>query len=147
MALAETLQADLNAAMKAHDKARVDVLRMLRAKLQEADIAAGKALDEAASLEVIGRYAKQVRESIESFETGGRDDLLEKARAELVIVEGYLPQQLTADEVRAIVQGAISESGASSMKEMGKVMSLVMPQVKGRADGKLVNQLVKELLG
>ena len=147
MRLDEQFQLDLNTALKARDKTRVDVLRMLRSKLQGAEIAASKPLDDSQCLEVVNRYAKQVRESIDSFVSGGRDDLLQQARAELTIVESYLPAQLGDDELRDIVKQAIATSGASSAKEMGKVMSLVMPQTKGRADGKKINQLVKELLG
>lgn len=147
MRLDEHFQLDLNTALKARDKTRVDVLRMLRSKLQGAEIAASKPLDDAQCLDVVSRYAKQVREAMDSFVSGGRDDLLQQARAELAIVESYLPAQLSDDELRDIVKQAIATSGASSAKEMGKVMSLVMPQTKGRADGKKINQLVKELLG
>jgi uncharacterized protein YqeY len=153
MTLKERIGADMTAAMKAGDKVRLSTVRMLRAKLQEAEVQARSkhgpdyVIDDERATEVIATYAKQRRESIESYRQGGRDDLAEKEEAELRLIQAYLPEQLGADELRGIVTAAVAESGASTMKDMGAVMKLVMPQVKGRADGKLVNTSVKEALG
>jgi uncharacterized protein YqeY len=92
------------------------------------------------------KYAKQRRESIELYEKGGRQDLVEKERRELQIVESYLPKQMSEEEIRELVAKVIEEVGASSPKDIGKVMQAVMPKVKGRADGSLVNRIVRELL-
>lgn len=150
MGLKEQINEDVKTAMKAKDEVRLGVLRMLKAKIQEAEVAARgnkKELTEDDVQDVVTKYAKQVRESVDSFEKAGRDDLLQSAQAELKIVEGYLPEQISEDEIREIVKSAVEETGASSMKDMGNVMKIVMPKVKGRADGKQVNQIVRELLG
>jgi len=150
MGLADTIANDVKTAMKAGEKLTVSVLRMVRSKIQEAELAArAKKKDELSEsdvLDVVTKYAKQLKESIESFEKAERADLADASKAELALLEKYLPAQMSEDEVRAIVQAAVKETGASSPKEMGAVMKVVMPQVKGKADGKLVNQIVKECL-
>jgi len=134
--------------MKAGDKPRVSALRMMRAKIQEAENAPGAGvLTDEKELEAIGRFAKQVRESIDGYAQAGRAEQKREAEAELAIVESYLPQQLGDSELAEIVKATIQETGASGGKDMGKVMSAVMAKVKGRADGKRVNPLVKQLLG
>jgi uncharacterized protein YqeY len=126
---------------------------MLKSRMMEAEVerrathGTGYELQDEEALAVIAAYAKQRRDSIDAYRQGGREDLAAKEEAELAVVQEYLPRQLSADEVRAIVSGAIAESGASSAKDMGAVMKLVMPKVKGVSDGKLVNQIVRELLG
>jgi uncharacterized protein len=147
MSLQQRFQSDLGPAMKAGDKTRVSTLRMMRAKLQETEIANAAPLTEEKELEALTRYAKQLRESIDGFAQGGRAEQKLHAEAELAIVESYLPKQLGDDELAAIVKETIAEVGATSAKEIGKVMSAVMPKVKGRADGKKINQLVKSALG
>ncbi|MCP3979668.1 MAG: GatB/YqeY domain-containing protein [bacterium] len=152
MSLKERLEAELKTAMKNRDRARLECLRMLKAKVQEKEVAlrgsgdAERKLTDDDVTEVVTSYAKQRRDSIDSYRAAGREDLAGKEEAELAIVTEYLPQQLGEDEVRAIVAKAIAEAGASSPKDMGAVMKLVMPQVKGKADGKLVNGIVRELL-
>jgi len=153
MSINERLAAELKDAMKQRDNTRVTCIRMLRSKIQEREVALrtergkeAKVSDEEA-IEVIAAYAKQRRDSIEAYEKGGRDDLVASEKAELEIVSAYLPRQLSEEELTGLVQEAVEESGASSVKDMGAVMKLVMPKVKGRADGKLVNQVVRKLLG
>jgi uncharacterized protein YqeY len=146
MPLKDQLMSDLNTAMKAKDKIRVDTVRMIRARIQEAEIAAKKGLDEGELATVLSRYGKQLRESIEGFAQADRLEQKTHAEAELKILESYLPQQLSDAEVAEFVQKAIAQAGATSAKDMGAVMALVMPQVKGRADGKNVNQAVKSFL-
>lgn len=153
MSLRDQLADDLKTAMKAHDAVKTSVLRMLRAKIQDAELALrAKQKDPEATLpddqvtDAIAGYAKQLRESIEQFDGAGRQEQAAASRAELAIVEAYLPAQLTDEEITQIVQAAVAETGASSMRDMGKVMSAVMPQVKGKADGKRVNAIVKAAL-
>jgi uncharacterized protein YqeY len=153
MTIKERIVADLTAAMKAKDSARLSVVRMLKAKMLEAEVAlrAKRGLDyqleDTEAQVVIAAYAKQRRDSIDAYRNGGRIDLAAKEEAELVLIQTYLPRQLTPEEVREIVREAIAAVGATSAKEMGPVMKLVAPRVKGLADGKLVNEMVRELLG
>jgi uncharacterized protein YqeY len=153
MSIKSRIAEDTKTAMKAGEKARVMTLRMLRSRMQEAEVhgraTAGRdfELDEDAEIQVLSTYAKQRRESIESYRTAGREDLAAREEAELTIVQEYLPKQLGPDEIREIVKQAIDEVGATSPREMGAVMKVVMPKLKGVADGRAVNQLVKELLG
>ena len=143
---------DLVAAMKAGDKGRVDVLRLIKSEMQRQEIdaraekGANYELDDEEVLAVLTRAAKQRRESIDSFRAGGREDLAEREETELATIEGYLPRQLDRNELEAIVDEAVRESGANSVRDIGRVMPIVMPKVKGRADGKLVNRLVRERL-
>ncbi len=152
MSLKQRIEDDLKAALKAGDKERLGCLRMVKAKAQEKQIELrGKEGREAELsdddvMNVVSAYAKQRRDSIESYEQGGRKDLAANERAELEILTAYLPQQMSEDEVSAIVDDAVRESGASEPKDMGAVMKLVMPKVKGRADGKLVNRIVQSRL-
>ena len=149
----QRLDDDLKAAMKARDQRRVDVLRMVKAKMIEAEVSLRAKrgrdyqLDEAESNQVLTTCAKQRRESIESFKQGGREDLVAAEEAELAILAEYLPKQLATEEVTQIVKEAIASTGAMSMKDMGAVMKIVMPKVQGAADGKEVNRIVGGLLG
>lgn len=136
----------MKAAMKNKDKESLQVIRMLKASLQNEKINLGRDLTEEEELTIISREMKQRRDSLAEFEKVGRDDLAEKTKSEIAIVENYLPAQLTEEEIRQIVSEAIEQTGASSPKEFGKVMGVVMPQVKGKADGNQVNAVVKELL-
>ena len=150
--LEQRLAEDMKQAMRAKDSGRLTVIRMLRSKLQEKLVELrGKhgrdhELTDEQALEVIGGYAKQRRDSIEAYRQGGRDDLADKEQAELDLVSGYLPEQLSEDELRELVAAAIAETGASSPKDMGKVMQAVMPKTKGRADGKRISAIARELL-
>lgn len=141
MSVLERLQADTTAAMKAGEKERVGALRMIVNELQKA--AKEGSADEIA---VLQRERKRRLESAEAYREAGRDDLAGGEQREAEIIEQYLPQQLSDEELRALVGDVVAETGASSPKEMGQVMSQVMPKVQGRADGKRVSAVVKELL-
>ena len=146
MSLKEQFSADLKEAMRQRDALRRDVLRMALAAFQNAEIASGAALDEDAALAVVAKQAKQRRESIEEFRKGGRQDLVDKEEAELAILATYLPQQVTRDEVAAAAREVIAETGASGPSDLGKVMPVLMKRFSGRADGREVNEVVRELL-
>jgi uncharacterized protein YqeY len=141
MALLEQIQDDVKTAMKAGEKQRVNALRLIASELQKA-AKEGKA-DE---VEVLQRERKRRLEAAEAYRDGGRAELAADEEQEAEIISSYLPEQLSDDELGAIVGDAVAQSGASSPQEMGKVMSMVMPQVKGRADGKRVSAAVKEKL-
>ncbi|HJF20282.1 MAG TPA: GatB/YqeY domain-containing protein [Enterococcus columbae] len=146
MSLLSTLNDDMKTAMKAKDKDTLQVVRMLKASIQNEQIKAGHDLNEDEELTVLSREMKQRRDALSEFEQAGREDLVEKVKVEIAIVEKYLPAQLSEAELREIVQQAITKVNASSAKEFGKVMGVVMPLVKGKADGNQVNAIVKELL-
>jgi hypothetical protein len=152
MPIKQRIVEDLTAAMKAGAKERLGVLRMVKAKMLEAEVSLRGTkgrdyqLEDPEAIEVLASYAKQRRDSIDSYRKGGREDLAAQEESELAIVQEYLPQRMSADDVRRIVREAIAQCGATSPKEMGTVMKLVMPQVKGAADGKMVSQIVSELL-
>lgn len=142
-ALAEALKA----AMKDKDSARRDVIRNLNGAIKQAEIDGQKTLSAEEVVAILQKEAKRRRESIDEYGKAGRDDLVAGEQSELVIIEEFLPQQLGEAEVTAIVQEVIAEVGATSPADMGKVMGPVMARVKGVADGKLVNRIVKEQLG
>lgn len=146
VSLLSTLNDDMKTAMKAKEKETLQVIRMLKASLQNEQIKVGRNLTEEEELTVLSREMKQRRDSLTEFEKADRQDLAEKVKGEITIVEKYLPAQLTEEEIRQIVVAAIEKTGATSPKEFGKVMGAVMPQVKGKADGNQVNAIVKELL-
>ena len=147
----DTILNDLKEAMKARDAARLQVLRSLKAKILEKEISlrsGGKAeISEEQVVEVLVKAAKQRRESIDQFEKGGREDLAQTERAELEIIESYLPAQMGEEEIRAAVRQGIEETGAAGMQDMGRLMGLMMGRLKGKADGSAVNRIVKEELG
>lgn len=146
--LKDKLQEDIKAAMIAHDEEKLSTLRMLKSALQYAEIAKG--LDYAATdedvIDVIGKEVKKRREAIDLYEKGGRPELAEKEKKELEVLQGYLPEQMSEDEVKALVDEAVSNTGASSMQDMGKVMGTLMPRVKGKADAGMVSNLVRQKL-
>lgn len=135
MSLLTTLNEDMKTAMKAKDKETLTVIRMLKASLQNEQIKTGKELSEDEELTILAREMKQRRDSLAEFKNADREDLVEKTQAEIVIVEKYLPKQLSETEIKAIVTEAIATVEASSMKDFGKVMGAVMPKTKGIADG------------
>lgn len=143
MSALERIREDTTAAMRAGERERVGALRLLASELQKAAKDSPDGADEAA---VLQRERKRRLEAAEAYREAGRDDLAAAEEREAAIVEGYLPQQLPDDELAAIVGDAVAEAGASSPKEMGKVMSLVMPRVQGRADGRRVSGMVREKL-
>jgi len=146
MSLGERLNEDMKQAMKSQDKFKLSVIRMVRSSIKNVEIDVKRTLDDSEVLDILTREIKQRKDSLQEFEKAGRDDLAEGLKAELTILADYMPQQLTEEEVKAIVQQTIQQVGASSKADMGKVMAALMPKVKGVADGKLVNQLVQQSL-
>jgi uncharacterized protein YqeY len=147
MNLKEQIVADLTAAMKARDAARTSTLRMLKAAIVNRQIEKGGELEEEELIKLLRSQAKQRRDSVEQYEKGGRQDLADKELAEIAVIEGYLPQAASQEEIDKAVAEAIAETGATSAKEMGAVMKAVMPRLAGRnADGRAVSETVKKKL-
>lgn len=146
MSLSERLNDDMKQAMKNQDKFKLSVIRMVRSAVKNVEIDERKTLDDNEVLDILNRELKQRRDSLQEFEKAGRTDLAESVKAEIDILQDYLPQQLSEEEIKEIVQQTIQETGASSKADMGKLMGALMPKVKGRADGKVVNQTVQQLL-
>ncbi|WML54101.1 GatB/YqeY domain-containing protein [Neobacillus sp. PS3-12] len=146
MSLLERLNNDMKQAMKNKEKDKLSVVRMIKASVQNETIKLGHDLSEEDELTVLSRELKQRKDSLHEFEKAGREDLVEKIRIELTFVELYMPKQLSEEELSEIVKSTISEVGANSKAEMGKVMAAIMPKVKGKADGSLVNKLVQQHL-
>ncbi|MFD1952631.1 GatB/YqeY domain-containing protein [Paenibacillus thailandensis] len=146
MNLSERLNDDMKQAMKNQDKFKLATIRMVRASIKNLEIDLKRPLDDNEVLDILSREIKQRKDSLQEFEKAGRDDLVTALRAEIEIISQYLPAQLSEEEIKAIVTQTIQELGASSKAEMGKVMGALLPKVKGRADGKLVNQLVQQFL-
>lgn len=146
MSLKEDLMADLKAAMKAKDKTRKDTITMVRAAIKQKEVDEKKDLSDDEVLSIISKQVKEKKNSIEDFAKGGRQDLIDATNAEMDILYGYLPKQLSEDELRDLVAETISRLDIHDKKDMGKVMKDLMPKVKGRADGKTINRLAQELL-
>lgn len=142
MSLLERLTDDMKQAMRDKDKLKLSVIRMVKAALQNEAIKLGHDLSDEEELTVLNRELKQRKDSLLEYENAGRSDLADKLKDELEILMIYMPEQLSEEEVEEIVKVTISEMNASSKAEMGKVMSAIMPKVKGKADGSLVNRLV-----
>ena len=148
MTLFERIGKDITAAMKARDQGRLAPLRMAKAALMNREVEKGRTLDETESEQVIGSLIKQRRDSIEQFTNGGRQDLAAREAAEVGILEAYLPPPVDATQVEAAVDQAIAETGAGSVKDLGRVMKAVMARLAGQTvDGKVVNELVRRKLG
>jgi len=147
MGLREKIDVDTKVALKSGEKDKVSTLRMLNAALKNKQIDKRRPLTEEEVIETVRSLIKQRKESIEQFAKGGRQDLVDKETAEVAVLETYLPQQLAREELEAMVRDAISQTGAQSARDMGKVMKALIPMVGGRADGKLVSELVKNALG
>ena len=148
MSLKEQLTEDMKQAMKAKEagKQRLSVIRMVRAAIKNVEIDSKKELTEEGVLDIVAKEVKMRRDSMDEFKKANRQDLVEQLEQEIAILLPYLPQQLTEEEVRALVSEAVAATGATTSKEMGKVMAVLMPKVKGRTDGKLVNTIVREEL-
>jgi len=142
----EQLSQELKDAMRAKDAMRKSVIRLTLAAIKNAEISQNAELDEPAVLAIIQKEVKARHETIEGAEQARRDDLIAEAKAEIAILEGYLPQALSAAELEALVKESIAEAGATSAREMGAVMQILMPKVRGRADGKQASQLVRKFL-
>jgi uncharacterized protein YqeY len=147
MSLREQITSDLTAAMKAKDAPRLSTLRMVKAALQNREIEKGSALDEEEMTKLLRSMLKQRQDSIEQFEKGGRQDLVEKEKAEVEVIEAYLPQPASREEIERAVAAAIAETGATFIKEMGKVMKAAQARLAGKnADGRTVSEIVKASL-
>ncbi len=147
MSLRERLSDDMKQAMKARDELRLSTVRLIRSAVKNRDIDLKRELNDQEIVEVIASLVKQRRESIRMFMEAGRQDLAGKEEKELAILLEFLPQQLSRDEVAALIEKIIVECGAQGAKDMGKVMKSLMPHVSGRADGKMVSDVVREKLG
>jgi uncharacterized protein YqeY len=147
MALRERLSDEMKEAMRAKDSLRLSSIRLIRSAVKNKDIELKREIAEQEIVEVIATLVKQRRESIRLFGEAGRQDLVEKEEKELAVLLGYLPQQLCRDAVGELVDRVIAECGAQGGKDMGRVMKALMPHVAGRADGKMVSDIVKEKLG
>ncbi len=142
----EKINSDLKEAMKAKDETRMNCLRQIKTEVMKKEVAKKKDLSDTEVIDVIASLAKSHVESIESFRKGGREDLIAKEELEMAILKAYLPEQLSDAELKTIVEEAVKSTAASTIKEMGKVMAVVMPKVKGRADGGRINNILKEML-
>ena len=146
MSLRERLDSEMKDAMRARDDLRLSTVRLVRSAVKNREIDQRLVLDDSGISEVIASLAKQRRESIRMFGEAGRQDLVDKEERELQVLLGFLPRQMTREEVTALAAAAIAESGAQGARDMGKVMKAMMPHVTGHADGKMVSEVVKELL-
>lgn len=147
MGLRETIDEDVKSALKSGAKDKVSTLRMLNAALKNKQIDKRRPLTDEEVIETVRTLIKQRKDSIEQFGKGGRQDLVDKETAEVKFLEVYLPQQLSREELESMVRNAVAQTGAQGAKDMGKVMKALLPAVGGRADGKLVSELVKQALG
>lgn len=148
--LKDKIQEDLSNAMRAKDESRLSTIRMLKSAIQYFEIqkgGAGYSATDEDVVEVVGREIKKRRESIEMFDRGGRPELSEKENGELTILQTYLPEQLSEGEIKKLVDDAIAKTGATTMQDMGKVMGMIAPTIKGKADGSMVSSIVREKLG
>ena len=146
MALKERLSDDMKTALRNRETVRLGLVRMIRAQIKNREIAKGSGLEDEETVEVVSSLIKAKREALEFAVKGDRKDLVAQAEEELEILASYLPEQLSEEEIRSIVQEAIDQSGAAGPGDLGRVMGAVMPRVKGRADGRLVNTIVRECL-
>jgi uncharacterized protein len=148
MTLMEKISSDMTAAMRSKDQARLMPLRMAKAALMNREVEKGRALDEGEAQQVVASLIKQRRDSVEQFTAGNRPELAAREAAEIAVLETYLPPPLDPAEIERAVDEAVTETGASAAKDMGRVMKAVMPKLAGRgADGKVVNDLVRRKLG
>lgn len=146
MALKEKLLSDLKTSMKNKDKVRKDTITMIRAAILQIEKDEKKELTDDEIIEVAFKQLKQRRDALDDFKKANRDDLIEQTEEEIKVIEEYLPEQLTEDELESIITEVINDVGATSPKQMGQVMKAVMPKVSGRADGKTVSKIVTKIL-
>jgi len=146
MSLEEKLFEEMKQAMKTNDKIRLSTIRMIRSSSKNKEIELRRKLEDEDIFKVIQGMVRKGEESIEQFQAGGRNDLVEKEKMEIEILKSFLPQPISQEEIIKIIDETIQETQASSLKDLGKVMKAVMPRLGGKADGKVINQLVKERL-
>jgi len=146
MDLSQRLNEDMKQAMKSQDKFKLSTIRMVRSAIKNVEIDAKRTLNDDEVLEILGREIKQRKDALHEFENANRFDLVDQLKNEIDILSVYLPAQLSEEEIKVIVRETIQEAGATSKADMGKVMGALMPKVKGRADGKLVNAIVQQIL-
>lgn len=146
MTLKDTLMNDLKESMKNKDQVRKSVVTLVRSAIKQKEVDERVELSDDDILDIISKQLKQRKDSLEEFEKIQRDDLIEETEKEISILMGYLPEQLTDEELHAIVSETINQVGATTMKDMGKIMGVVMPKVKGKADGKRINEVAKQIL-
>ncbi len=146
MSIKKQLELDGTKALKSKDKVKLGVIRMVRSQIKNAEISKGSDLSNEDTIGILVSAVKARREALAFAREGGRDDLVGEAERDIDVLETYLPEALSEDEIRDIVSRAIADTGATGMKDMGRVMGSVMPHVKGKADGKQVNALVRDLL-
>jgi hypothetical protein len=146
MSISERLSDDFKKALKSGDRELVSVIRMIKAAVKNKEIEKGRTLNDDEICAVLMSFVRQRKESIDHFLKGGRQDLVEKERRELSIIQSYLPPQLTEEEIKEMIKEAIDETGASSLKDIGKVMKVIMSKAKGQVDGKVVSEYVKREL-
>lgn len=146
MGLKERITQDLKDAMKSKDQVRVRTLRMILTTIRNIEVEKMKEATDEDVIDALQKEAKKRREAIEQYEKAGRNDLADEERKELSVIEKYLPEQMSEEEIKGLAKEIIEQLGASTVKDLGKIMKEIMPKVKGRADGKLVNRIVRELL-
>lgn len=146
MSLKDKLMEDLKSSMKNKDKIRKNVITMLRSAIKQREVDERIELDDDGIIDIVSKQVKQKRDAIDDFKKGNREDLVELTEEEVKILLEYLPEQLSEDEVRVMVKEIIDETDAKSMKDMGKIMAKIMPKIKGRADGSIVNKIAKDYL-
>ena len=146
MSLKDTIAADMKTAMRDKDTVRLETIRLLRSAIQRREVDEQITLDDQAVLQIVQKLVKQCRDAAQQFEAGGRSDLVEKELANIGVLESYLPEQLSDEEIEAIIAAAISETGASSMQDMGKVMGIVKSKTQGNADMGAVSAKIRSLL-
>ena len=146
MSLKEKLMEDLKDAMKNKDELKKNTVTMIRAAIKQIEVDKRVELDDDAIVDIISKEAKKRKDAIIEFEKAGRQDLIDQTNAELALIKNYLPEELSVEELTKIIEETIAEVGAETMKDMGKVMQAVKPKTAGRADGKTINEIVKQKL-
>ncbi len=146
MSLLEKIEEDFRSSLKTGDKMKISVLRLLKSALKNKEIELRRALSEDDCLSVISAQIKQRRDSIQEYEKAGRSDLAEAERKEMEILLSYMPRQLSEEEIEGLIRETIKETGAKGLQDVGRVMKALMPKIKGMADGRIVNQKVREIL-
>ncbi len=146
MSLQDQLLAEMNKAAKARDRIKLSTVRLIRSAIKNKEIEKRKPLEDEEILKVISSMIRQRGESIQLFRKGGREDLVKKEEAELMILQSFLPEQLSEEQIKKLIDEVLKETEATTFKDMGKVMRTLMPKIAGRADGAKVNQMVREKL-